>query len=297
MQTQRGYGNSILFKGLCGTCCLSAFLIGGCKSPSETALEDNPFDAKHVTEALWVRCQASLLELPREVDLTALDGWPGDSASAFTDGQPQNWPANGLVLSPLPAENRTILWQSLMQAGARESTRTIAIVHSPQEVAEFVVGSYDEPVTTFVDDGNGDSPRGLTLEAGECLYRLSLVPRHANESSSQINVHLVPVYRGFDSEQRFQMDHQGRLLQNDSRLFMVFESLFAGTTLSEDTSILIAPEKAGSPAGSLGDLFLHTASQSGEQQKVLLLTPELFKAYRTTRQTWPASPPAEVTEN
>lgn len=252
--------------------------VTGCAKPADKGV-DHPFGPKQVSAALWLRCQGYRVELPAEVRPDDIAALSEIGPINLNEGDAQFWERNGLKLHHASVEQWRQIWAQVSQLGGRIATQTTAVLHSEQEFAEFYLAQLVKARTIFVAGKKGQGLRGYSLQPGQGILRVSLMPDHRHSKQRAIACYLVPVFEGQPGRVRLQLDDDGEPVRRADQLEIIFEPLFAGTTLFEEEALMILPDSE-MDASALGSIYFPESFEPDGRYSFFVLIPKYVTAYQ-----------------
>ena len=269
-------------------------LISGCQQKDlvEQLRQENPFtDRPEPDQAtiLVVTSHCLLLELPSNIDVTALPFWSEHSLhssrpvpteaikSGFTAEQLRIWSENGLSLSLAPTSNWKTFVDGLEQAGATHppGADKTAIFQYPRQFYVISTHWIEQSKSVFVTDSANGFLRGDTLTSGDCFFRLSCMPSERKEPINSTYIEITPVWRSAIPELKLAENQPGFIRYNPE---IVFDRVTLSGMLQNGYFLAVTSMGDAGKAESLGQLFLTHWADSENCQLVLLIAPHVQTA-------------------
>ena len=256
----------------------------GCrqKDPLAELIADSPFrdqpQPHSAKDVLLVSCQFHSLELPGHVAVTDFPFWPAAQVQT-NDAAPlppeivARWRANGLIVATAPVDHWPSLRQGIVDAAGLMWRQAMAGFRSAADLAEFPAYPNEKSTPVFVFDAYG-TPRGFTAPPGDCLFRMTCVPRTRLSSETDMRVKIVPLIAGSRQEHRFVKDqHRLRRVQQSPEI--VFQELSLDAVIPNGYFICIAALPQSNGPESLGERFLLRQRDGKNYQQIVILVPEM----------------------
>lgn len=259
-------------------------LTAGCRQddPLADLIADSPFrdplQQRSTKEVLLVTCQFQALEVPGHVAVTDFPFWPAAQANS-SDAPPlspqlvDRWRANGLIVAAAPIEHWPSLRQGIVDAAGLMWRQGITTFRSAAELAEFPAYPNEKATPVFVFDAHG-SPQGFTAPPGDCLFRMTCVPRTGLPSETDMRIKIVPLIAGTRQKHQFVKDqHRLRRVQHSPEI--VFQELMLDAVIPTGYFICIAALPQATGPESLGERFLLRKRDGKNYQQIVVLVPEM----------------------
>jgi hypothetical protein len=262
-----------------------AAAVAGCSRNTEMdqLQKENPFKTgvkQPPATTLIVSCEYTPLQLPGNIDVAELTGWPGSvtgrslQSAGFTPESLQWWTLNGFQVVVAPMQTWPVFRENILKAGGKTLLQASAIFRNRTESAEFATIWQDEQQSLFLNGPSG-SLRGYTIGLGQCGFRVNCEPANPNADTDSILLNIVPLFLSNQQTFALERDPTGGLRQVAKRQELVFTELNLVGRIPRDCYICIVAKPSNDASRTLGDIFLKKTMEGQNYQMLCLLTPQM----------------------